>query len=86
MAFDTATAARIITEEVSAAAAAAPEGFAMSAAASASDFCSIWKAARPILEAVSGFIGFIPGLGATAAAVLRGLIKVGDMIYEAQCT
>lgn len=85
MAFDTATAARIITEEVSAAATAAPEGVAM-AAASASDFCSIWKAARPILEAVSGFIGFIPGLGATAGAVLRGLIKVGDMIYEAQCT
>lgn len=84
MAFDTATAAKIITDEVNAAAAAAPAGAPMVAAAGTSDFCGIWKAAKPILEAVSGFIGFIPGLGATAGAVLKGLIKVGDMIYEAQ--
>ncbi|TCT07171.1 hypothetical protein EDC22_11018 [Tepidamorphus gemmatus] len=86
MAFDTATAARLITDEVAAAAAAAPDGVAMAASAKASDFCSLWKAAKPILETVSGFIGLIPGVGATAGAVLKGLIKVGDMIYEAQCT
>lgn len=85
MAFDTATAAKIITDEVSAAAAAAPDGAAMMAAAGGSDFCSIWKAAKPVLAKVAAFIGLIPGLGATAGAVLGGLIKVGDMIYAAQC-
>jgi len=85
MSIDTEKAAAIIAGEVQAAAKSNPEAAAM-AAVDVGNFCEIWKKAKPILEAVSGFIGFIPGLGSTAGAVLKGLIKVGDMVYDAQCS
>jgi hypothetical protein len=28
------------------------------------DFCSLWPTAKPILQAIAGVIGFIPGVGA----------------------
>jgi hypothetical protein len=40
-------------------------------------FDDIWPKARPMLEALRGFVSYIPGL-ATAAPVLSGLIAVGD--------
>ncbi|TSE13542.1 hypothetical protein C1D09_003445 [Mesorhizobium intechi] len=49
------------------------------------DFCSIWPKAKPILELLSGIAILIPGVGATAGAVLKGLIVVGDKIAEEIC-
>jgi hypothetical protein len=48
-------------------------------------FCSLWAQARPVLHMLSGIVGFIPGFGQTAAAVLRGLLKVGDEISNELC-
>lgn len=55
------------------------------AAAAAGDFCSIWPRAKPILELLAGIAILIPGLGAAAGGVLKGLIAVGDRIAEETC-
>lgn len=49
------------------------------------DFCSIWPKAKPILELLSGIAILIPGVGAAAGAVLKGLVSVGDKIAEEIC-
>lgn len=49
------------------------------------DFCSIWPKAKPILELLAGIAILIPGVGAAAGAVLKGLISVGDKIAEEIC-
>ncbi|KPH10231.1 hypothetical protein CO657_03580 [Rhizobium acidisoli] len=49
------------------------------------NFCTIWPRAKPILDFLAGLALLIPGLGATAGAVLRGLIKVGDQIAQETC-
>lgn len=49
------------------------------------DFCSIWPKAKPILELLAGIAILIPGVGATAGAVLKGLIVVGDKIAQEIC-
>jgi hypothetical protein len=38
------------------------------------DFCGLWPQAKPILEMLAGVAIFILGAGATAGAVLQGLI------------
>jgi hypothetical protein len=43
-------------------------------------FCATWAKAKPVLSVLAGFAMWIPGFGATAAGVLHGLIKVGDLI------
>ncbi len=48
-------------------------------------FCTVWSQARPVLSMLSGIIMFIPGTGATAGAVLQGLLKVGDQIAAQVC-
>ncbi len=58
----------------------AKTGVTSVAAVTPADFCGIWSKAKPILDLVSGVVIFIPGAGATAGAVLKGLIKVGDTI------
>jgi len=55
------------------------------AAAKPADFCTIWPKAKPILEFLAGVVIFIPGAGATAGAVLTGLIKVGDQVAAQVC-
>jgi uncharacterized membrane protein YjjB (DUF3815 family) len=60
-------------------------GAAAMAAAGPADFCGIWTKAKPILEVVAGIVVLIPGLGATAGAVLQGLIKVGDQVSQQIC-
>jgi hypothetical protein len=50
------------------------------------DFCSIWPQAKPILELLAGVVGFIPGAGTTAGAVLQTLTKVGDQIATEVCS
>jgi hypothetical protein len=49
------------------------------------DFCTLWPTAKPILQAVGGIIGFIPGVGAGAGPVLNALVSVGDQIYNSTC-
>ncbi len=49
------------------------------------DFCKIWPQAKPILELLSSVVLLIPGLGAVAAGVLRGLIGIGDKIAADIC-
>lgn len=85
MAFDTAAAAKIFTEEFASAVEAAPAATASAAGVKAGDFCTIWRQVKPILEAVAKFIVFFPAFGSAAAAAITALLKVGDMIYEAQC-
>jgi|AP12_2_1047962.scaffolds.fasta_scaffold550240_1 hypothetical protein len=85
MTFDTKSAAKMITDEVAAAAAMQPQAAAAAVALDFGDFCGIWSKVKPILEMIAGIASFIPGLGGTAGAVLKGLIKVGDTIYAAQC-
>jgi len=53
--------------------------------AAAPDFCSLWPTAKPVLQAVGGIIGFIPGVGAGAGPVLNSLVSVGDQIYNSTC-
>ncbi|WP_152535866.1 hypothetical protein [Bradyrhizobium sp. Ai1a-2] len=84
MSLDAKQLAQEITQTVRAAAAAHPAGGA-AAEAVGGDFCSIWPKAKPVLELLAGIVAFIPGLGATAGAVLQGLIKVGDKIAEQAC-
>jgi len=62
----------------------APPAAAPQMAAQA-DFCTVWPTAKPILQAVAGVIGFIPGVGAGAGPVLNALITVGDQVYGATC-
>lgn len=47
------------------------------------EFCAIWPKARPILEIVAKYIGVIPGVGGTAAAILNGLIVGLDTLSSA---
>jgi hypothetical protein len=49
------------------------------------DFGGIWQKAKPILELLSGIAMFIPGVGSTAGAVLKALIKVGDQVASQVC-
>jgi len=49
------------------------------------DFCSIWPKAKPILELLAGIAILIPGVGAAAGAVLKGLVSVGDNIAKEVC-
>ncbi len=49
------------------------------------NFCTLWPQAKPILELLSGVAILIPGLGAVAGGVLRGLIVVGDQIAKETC-
>lgn len=94
MQIDTAEAAQMIVAEVTggmpaggggegAAAAAVPAE--LMSAINARDFCGIWVQAKPILQLVANLGVLIPGVGAVAGTVLRGLIQIGDQIYSAQC-
>jgi len=83
MAISAASAAREIEEQVNALAPAAAG--AAAAGIKPDDFCALWAKAKPILEVVSGIIVLIPGLGAVAAGVLKGLIKIGDQISSEVC-
>jgi hypothetical protein len=86
MALDAKQLADEITASVRAVSAAAPHPSAAAAAAApVGDFCSIWPKAKPVLELVAGVVIFIPGAGATAGAVLQGLLKVGDQISAQVC-
>jgi hypothetical protein len=58
---------------------------AASARAAPSDFCKLWPQAKPILELLSGIAILIPGLGAAAGGILRGLIALGDQIAKDTC-
>jgi hypothetical protein len=63
----------------------APAPAAAPQVAVAADFCSVWPTAKPVLQAVAGVIGFIPGVGAGAGPILNALITVGDQVYGATC-
>jgi hypothetical protein len=49
------------------------------------DFCKVWPQAKPVLQAVSGIIAFIPGFGQAAGAALAALLTVGDQVYNGTC-
>lgn len=49
------------------------------------DFCKLWPQAKPILEFLSGIAVLIPGLGAVAGGILRGLIVIGDKLAQETC-
>jgi hypothetical protein len=63
----------------------APAAPAPEAAQAPTNFCTVWPSAKPILQAVSGVVAFIPGLGKTAAAVLAALLTLGDQIFNSTC-
>jgi hypothetical protein len=64
---------------------ASPTAFAGPQVAATPDFCTLWPTAKPILQAVVGIVGFIPGVGAAAGPVLNALNTVGDQIYNSTC-
>ena len=49
------------------------------------DFCSIWPKALPILKLVAQYIGFIPGVGGTAAIIVNALITAGNGVSSVIC-
>lgn len=83
MPIDAKVAAKTIESAVTGVPAAAAA--ATAAAIAPGDFCNLWKQAKPILEVVSGVVILIPGLGAIAGGVLKGLIKIGDQIAAEVC-
>jgi hypothetical protein len=87
-AFDAKAAAALINAELKqqekVAAAAAPAG-AVAAMGAGVDFCAIWPKVKPILETIAGIAAFIPGIGSTAGAVLKGLLQIGDKIAAETC-
>jgi hypothetical protein len=59
---------------------------AMGAAAAVHpDFCTLWPEAKPILQLLAHLARFIPGVGATAGAVLTALLGVADEVYDSSC-
>ena len=86
MKFDAESVAKEIVGQVAAAQKSGPAAASIAVAAvKPSDFCTIWPKAKPVLELVAGVVIFIPGAGATAGAVLQGLIKVGDQVATQMC-
>jgi hypothetical protein len=63
----------------------APTPVAAPEAVAQQDFCTLWPTAKPILQAIAGIVGFIPGVGAGAGPVLNALVTVGDQVYGATC-
>jgi hypothetical protein len=49
------------------------------------DFCTIWPKASPILTTIAKYVGLIPGVGGTAAAIINGLVTAGDTLSGAVC-
>jgi hypothetical protein len=86
MKFDAEGIAKEIVGQVAAAQKSGPAGASIAVAAvKPSDFCTIWPKAKPVLDLLAGIVVFIPGAGTTAAAVLQGLIKVGDQVASQMC-
>jgi hypothetical protein len=84
-AFDANQMAATIMGEVASVRTARPDAAILAAGAGTPDFCNIWPKAKPILELLAGIAIFIPGAGATAGAVLQGLIKIGDQMSSQLC-
>lgn len=84
MAFEANQMASLIVSEVAGVQKAKP-GTISATAVGPGDFCGIWPKAKPILELLAGIAIFIPGAGATAGAVLQGLIKIGDQLSSQLC-
>ncbi|MFG1215079.1 hypothetical protein V5F72_22565 [Xanthobacter flavus] len=82
MTFSAQAGAKIITEQVAAAAAAEQAGLQKGVG---NDFCNIWPKAKPLLEVAATVLVFIPGAGTIAGPVLNGLIKIGDQIFAETC-
>lgn len=85
MQFSAQSLAKEIVGEVAAAKAGPGRATITAAAVTPSDFCTLWPQAKPVLEFLAGVVIFIPGAGATAGAVLQGLIKVGDQVAAQMC-
>ncbi|WP_296581316.1 hypothetical protein [Xanthobacter sp.] len=82
MTFSAQAGAKIITEQVAAAASAEQAGLQKGVG---NDFCTIWPKAKPLLEVAATVLVFIPGAGTIAGPVLNGLIKIGDQIFAETC-
>ncbi|MFG1221081.1 hypothetical protein [Xanthobacter wiegelii] len=86
MTFSAQAGAKIITEQVAAAASAEQASLQKGVGAGVgNDFCTIWPKAKPLLEVAATVLVFIPGAGTIAGPVLNGLIKIGDQIFAETC-
>lgn len=63
---------------------APPPSQAAAAAALPTDFCSLWPAAKPILQTLVVLVSAIPGLG-KSGPILTSLIAVGDSVFQQTC-
>ena len=70
-------AAREILSAATSAQKAAPATLTADAALAPSDFCALWKQAKPVLETAATILAFF---APAVAGTLRGLIKIGDQI------
>ncbi len=87
-AFDAKAAAAIIDSEIKKVESTSGPEFAAAfsvAPGTSAGFCAIWPKVKPILEMISGIAAFIPGVGSTAGAVLKGLLQIGDRIAKEAC-
>ena len=72
----------IVDANLATPAAASPPG----AAGAATDFCTVWPNAKPVLQTLAGIaVGRIPGQGTAAAAALTALLAAGQAIFDQTC-
>ena len=48
-------------------------------------FCTSFKDAEPLLQQMAGLVAWWPSYGGIAAAILKGLLALGDEIYATGC-
>lgn len=49
------------------------------------EFCTIWPKAEPVLRTIAKYLPYIPGVGSTAATLIRDLILAGDALSSVVC-
>lgn len=75
----------VINGHIEAAKKAADKKGGVQASSIQDTFCTGFKDAEPLLQQMAGFIAWWPSYGTLAAAILKGLLALGDEIYATGC-
>ena len=49
------------------------------------DFCKIWPKAEPIIRLLPDYLVYIPGVGSSAAAIVKCLDEAGTALAKEYC-
>lgn len=60
-------------------------GAAMGSSSIQDTFCASFKDAEPLLQQMAALVAWWPSYGTIAAAILKGLLALGDEIYATGC-